>query len=117
MQYGGPQYPAPPPGFGPPGGGFGGVGGPRLPGQGGVEVNTTLPLVISIVSCLCCGLSFVGGVIGIVLSLQAKTAKEHGDMEVAQKKARLALILPIACWFVNDIVMAILWHKGVIVLP
>jgi hypothetical protein len=46
-----------------------------MPGAGG-DVNTTLPLVLSIVATVfCCGLGTILGIIGIVFSIQAKNAK------------------------------------------
>src|SRR5688500_9723441 len=48
-------YGGPPQGFGPPGGGFPPPGGPMMPGAGG-DVNTTLPLVLGILSFFCCGI-------------------------------------------------------------
>ena len=82
---------------GPPGmmGGMMGPGGmPMGPGGGG-DVNTTLPLVLGILSTLCCG-AFVGfglGIAAIVLSVQAGNAKKAGDIVTAQAKAKTATIL------------------------
>ncbi|HRG99675.1 MAG TPA: CD225/dispanin family protein [Polyangiaceae bacterium] len=96
--YGGPPpggYGGPPPGgYGGPPPGYGGAppGGPLMPGAGG-DVNTTLPLVLSIVSLFCCGLGTVLGIIGIVLSVQASNAKSMGDVEGARGKAKMAVIL------------------------
>jgi hypothetical protein len=61
-------------------------------GPGG-DVNTTLPLVLSIVTLACCCLPL--GVGGLVFSLQANTAKKMGDMATAQSKAKTALIMAI----------------------
>jgi len=79
---------------GPPGmmGGPGGM--PMGPGGGG-DVNTTLPLVLGILSTLCCG-AFIGfglGIAAIVLSVQAGNAKKAGDIVTAQAKAKTATIL------------------------
>ncbi|MBK8216892.1 MAG: CD225/dispanin family protein [Myxococcales bacterium] len=93
--FGGPPpggYGAPPPGFGPPGGGFPPPGGPMMPGAGG-DVNTTLPIILGVISCLCCGISFILGVVGIVLAVQAGNAKNMGDIEGARSKAKTATIL------------------------
>jgi hypothetical protein len=51
------------------------------------------------------------------LSLQARTAREHGDLEVARRKARLGWILPVVMWVLNAVLMTVLWHVGVIALP
>ncbi len=85
-------YGAPPPaGFGPPGGGFPPPGGPMMPGAGG-DVNTTLPLVLSIIALFpCCNLLFGG--IGLAFAIQAGNAKKAGDIEGARSKAKIALIV------------------------
>jgi hypothetical protein len=81
-----------PPGFGPPGGGFQ-PGGPMMPGAGG-DVNTTLPLILSICQLvLCCNLVFGG--IGLVFAIQAGNAKKTGDIEGARAKAKTAMIVII----------------------
>lgn len=81
-------YGGPPPGGAPPGG----YGGPMMPGAGG-DVNTTLPIILGVISCLCCGISFILGVVGIVLAVQAGNAKNMGDIEGARSKAKTATIL------------------------
>jgi hypothetical protein len=63
------------------------------PGAGG-DVNTTLPLVLSIVSIVCCGCLPLG-IGGIIFSMQANTAKKAGDMVTAASKAKTALIMGI----------------------
>jgi hypothetical protein len=81
-----------------------------MPGAGG-DVNTTLPLVLSIVSLFCCGLGTILGIIGIVLSVQAGNAKNMGDIEGARGKAKTATILAaigIGIGLVGNIVAAIL---------
>jgi len=60
---------------------------------GGADVNTTLPLVLSIIATVCCCLPL--GIGGIVFSMQANTAKKAGDMVTAQSKAKTALIMAI----------------------
>ncbi len=67
-----------------------------MPGAGG-DVNTTLPLVISIVSFFCCGLGFIGGIVGLIFSLQAKTALGQGQIEDARSKAKIALLVSSIC--------------------
>jgi hypothetical protein len=68
------------------------------PGMGD-DINTTLPLVLSIISLACCwgafGVSFILGVIGLVFAIQAGNAKKTGDMETARSKAKTALMLAI----------------------
>ncbi len=62
-----------------------------MPGQGG-EVNTTLPLVLSIVqTVLCCNPLF--GIIALVFAIQANNAKKTGDVVTAAAKAKTALII------------------------
>lgn len=95
--FGGPPpggYGAPPPGFGPPGGGFPPPGGPMMPGAGG-DVNTTLPIILGVLSCLCCGwfIGLILGIIAIVMAVQAGNAKNMGDIEGARSKAKTATIL------------------------
>lgn len=100
--YGPPGGAPPPGGFGapPPGGGFGGP--PAFPpppggGFGGppvTDVNTTLPLILNIAGICCCA-CFPVGVAGLVLAIQANSAKKMGDAATAQSKAKLALILGI----------------------
>jgi hypothetical protein len=63
-----------------------------MPGAGG-DVNTTLPLILSILSLFCCGLGTILGIVGIVLSVQAGNAKNMGDIEGARGKAKTATIL------------------------
>lgn len=57
------------------------------------EVNTTLPLVLSIVSLFCCGLGTLIGIAALVFAIQAGNAKKTGDMATAQAKAKLSTIL------------------------
>jgi len=103
LAYGPPQgdppqqgYPPPPygtpPGFGPPGGGFPPPGGPMMPGGGG-DVNTTLPLVLSIVG-------FVLGfnpiaIVALVFAILATSAKSSGNWDEARKHAKVALVLSL----------------------
>jgi hypothetical protein len=62
-----------------------------MPGAGG-DVNTTLPLVLSIVELvLCCNVLF--GVLGLVFAIQAGNAKKAGDLETARSKAKLSMII------------------------
>jgi hypothetical protein len=62
-----------------------------MPGAGG-DVNTTLPLVLSIVELVvCCNVLF--GVLGLVFAIQAGNAKKSGDIETARSKAKLSMII------------------------
>ena len=62
-----------------------------MPGAGG-DVNTTLPLILSIVQLvLCCNPIF--GTIGLVFAIQAGNAKKTGDVELARSKAKTAMII------------------------
>ena len=67
-----------------------------MPGAGG-DVNTTLPLILSIAGILCCFLGFIGGVIGLIFSIQAKTALGQGQVEEARSKAKVALLVSAIC--------------------
>ncbi len=81
-----------------------------MPGAGG-DVNTTLPLVLSIVSLFCCGFGTLLGIVGIVLSVQAGNAKKMGDIEGARGKAKTATILAaigIGLGILSSIVSAII---------
>lgn len=67
-----------------------------MPGAGG-DINTTLPLILNIVAVvLCCGISFILGVIGLIFAIQGGNAKKTGDMETARAKAKTSLIMGIA---------------------
>ena len=69
-----------------------------MPGAGG-DVNTTLPLIMSIVATVfCCGLGTILGIIGIVFSIQAKNANAAGDIETARSKAKTATILAVVAY-------------------
>ena len=64
-----------------------------MPGAGG-DVNTTLPLILSIVQLvLCCNLVFGG--IGLVFAIQAGNMKKTGDIEGARAKAKTAMLIII----------------------
>ncbi len=64
-----------------------------MPGAGG-DVNTTLPLVLSIVQLvLCCNLLFGG--ISLMFAIQAGNAKKAGDLATARSKAKTAIIVVI----------------------
>ena len=66
-----------------------------MPGMGG-DVNTTLPLILSILAIFPCGgtcLSAILGIVGLVFAIQAMNAKKVGDFATAQSKAKLSMIL------------------------
>lgn len=55
-------------------------------------VNTTFPLVLSLVATvLCLGIPF--GVPAIVLALKAAEAQRAGSIDVARKRARFSVVL------------------------
>ena len=84
---------APPPGgFGPPGGGFGPPGGFAGPPGGGGEVNTTLPLILSIASIfLCTNLLF--GIPAMIFAIQAGTCVTNGNIEGARAKVKTSYMI------------------------
>ena len=59
----------------------------------GADVNTTLPLVLSIICLACCCLP--AGVGGLIFAMNANNAKKAGDMATAQAKAKTSLIFSI----------------------
>lgn len=71
---------------------------------GGPDVNTTLPLVLSIICIACCGCVPMG-VGGLIFAMNANNAKKTGDFATAQSKAKTSLILSI----VGMVAAAIIW--------
>ena len=82
-----------------------------MPGMGG-DVNTTLPLILSILAIFPCGCSLcigtILGIVGLVFTIQAMNAKKVGDFATSQSKAKLATILSgigigvgLLLWIVN----------------
>jgi len=62
-----------------------------MPGAGG-DVNTTIPLVLSILLVFpCCNLLF--GIPALVFAIQAGNAKKAGDFETARGKAKISYII------------------------
>lgn len=59
----------------------------------GGDVNTTLPLVLSIICLACCCLP--AGIFGLISALNANKAKQMGDIATAQAKAKTALTVSI----------------------
>jgi hypothetical protein len=55
-------------------------------------VNTTLPLVLGIVSTVMCG-NFLLGIPAIIFAVIAMNAKSVGNFEDARQKAKVATIL------------------------
>jgi hypothetical protein len=92
-EYGGvpPAGYTPNPGFGPPGGGFVPPGGPMTPGSGR-EVNVALPLAIAIGSTLLC-LNPVLGLPAVVLAIQARNARDVGELDTAASRAKAATVV------------------------
>lgn len=88
---GGGGYGAPPAGFGtPPPGGFGPPGNFAPPGGFGApqaEVNTTLPLILSIASIFACS-NLLFGIPAMIFAIQAGTCVTNGDIEAAQRKVK-----------------------------
>ena len=81
-----------------------------MPGAGG-DVNTTLPLVLNIIATIfCCGsgIAPILGIIGIVFSVQAGSAKKTGDIETARGKAKTSLILAIVAFVIGLIGTSVL---------
>jgi hypothetical protein len=62
-----------------------------MPGAGG-DVNTTIPLVLSILMIFpCCNLLF--GIPALVFAIQAGNAKKAGDFETARSKSKVSYII------------------------
>jgi hypothetical protein len=103
-------YAPAPHGFGPPGGGFVPPGGPMTPGSG-KDVGTTLPLLLAIASILV----FCDPVLGlpaVILAVQARNARSVGSLDVARKRAKLALVLAgagIVVGFLGEVFFAARW--------
>ena len=55
---------------------------------GGADVNTTLPMVLSIVCLACCCLPL--GIVALINAMNANKAKQVGDLATAQAKAKSA---------------------------
>lgn len=65
-----------------------------IPGSGS-DVNTTLPLALSIAAAvLCC--NPILGLPAIVLAVQARNAASVGSINLARKRARAAFVLSLA---------------------
>jgi hypothetical protein len=66
-----------------------------MPGAGG-DVNTTLPIILSVVGFFfCCGLADILFVIGFVFALQASNLVKTGDIEGGRAKAKSAMTMNI----------------------
>jgi hypothetical protein len=62
-----------------------------MPGAGG-DVNTTIPLVLSILLIFpCC--NFLFGVPALIFAIQAGNAKKAGDFATAASKAKVSYII------------------------
>ena len=74
-----------------------------MPGAGG-DVNSTLPMILSIVGfLLCCGLADIAFIVAFVFSLQANSIKATGDIEGARSKAKTAMTMVIVGFAVGVI--------------
>jgi uncharacterized membrane protein YhaH (DUF805 family) len=70
-------------------------------------INTTLPLVLSIVATvLCWGVPL--GIPALVLALQARRARDAGAMATARTRARLAIALSVVAFVGGFLVEAFL---------
>jgi hypothetical protein len=68
-----------------------------MPGAGG-DVNTTLPLVLAILSIFpCCNVPLFG-IGGLIFAILAKKAKDEGNLDDARKKIKLTFIVLGAGW-------------------
>jgi hypothetical protein len=90
-------------------------GAPMQPGAPGSDINTTMPLIIGIVSTLCCGLSLFCGIIAIIFSFQAKTLLQQGQVDQARAKVGTAKLvgfiglgLGVLSWIAGIIVQVVL---------
>jgi hypothetical protein len=68
-----------------------------MPGQGG-DVNTTLPLILSIITLLC---NCLFGIPALVLAILAMNEKKAGKLDDARSKAKISLILSIVGWVIG----------------
>jgi hypothetical protein len=59
---------------------------------GGGDVNTTLPLVLGIISMVLCG-NFLLGIPAIIFAVIAMNSRSVGNLEDARQKAKIATIL------------------------
>ena len=125
--YGGPPpMGGPPPGgFGapPPGGGYGqpppnAFGGgppggypPPAPMGPGGDVNTTLTMILAIVTLVCCGCGTPLGIVSLVMVMNANKAKQTGDLATAQAKNKQGLI-----WAIIGMVVGLIMWTAVIIL-
>jgi hypothetical protein len=86
-------------------GGPGGMAGPAGPGG---DINTTMPLILGIVSVFCC---LPAAVVSIIFAIQAKTLKDQGQLDAARAKvktAQLISFIAIGVGLVLDILVVIL---------
>ncbi len=75
-------------------------------------MNTTRPLILNLVSAVCCFwgvLSFVIAVVGVVFSVQAMNAQKVGDLSLARDKAKLGTILALVSYGVAAVAAIIHW--------
>jgi len=85
-----------------------------MPGSGG-PVNTTLPLVLSIVGFLFCG-THLFGIAAFVLAIIANNSNSVGNIEDARGKAKLSVIISAVGFGLNlilGLVFGLLFMLGV----
>jgi hypothetical protein len=73
-----------------------------MPGSGG-DVNTTLPLILSIASVLLCG-NYLLGIPAIILAVMAGSSKTAGNLEDARSKAKVSTILCVVGFALNMVI-------------
>jgi hypothetical protein len=100
-----------PSGFGPPAG-FTLPGGPKVPGTRG-DVRTGGALALAVLAVV---VALPAGLLALLFALQARAANEHGQVDVARDKVRLArgfgwagVALGVAGWAA---LAAILWWRA-----
>ncbi len=75
----------------------------------GGDVNTTLPMVLSILCLACCCLPL--GIVGLINAMNANKAKQVGDLATAQAKAKAAQL-----WSIIGIVAGVVVYTVAIVV-
>ena len=72
-----------------------------MPGPGG-DVNTTLPLILAILSIFpCCNIFF--GIPALILAILAMNAKKAGNLEDARSKSKISIIISVVGWVLSII--------------
>jgi hypothetical protein len=65
-----------------------------MPGGAGGDVNTTLPLIMGIVTVFCC---WPAAIPSIIFAVQAKNLRDQGQMDAARSKAKTAMLISGIC--------------------